>query len=209
MVNPFHYPKAKHQRIHTPPVYQNYRQYKPELREEFSGQCVYCRALDRVKGQESFGVDHYRPKSLFPHLANEYLNLFYACNRCNSWKGRFWPSPGQRKNQIFVPNPCEHVMFQHLRYSNGAVMGSSTAGGFTIDLLDLNDPAAVEWRHSFSRALDLISVRIAEAKATITGVEKIRAGAKTPADKGYAEAHLERAQKNLQQLADVLKGLVG
>lgn len=209
MANPFHYPKAKHRRTRTPPIYQDYRRYKPDLRLEFSGQCVYCRALDRWKGQESFGVDHYRPKWLFPHLANEYLNLFYACNRCNSYKGRFWPSPEQKKDQIFVPNPCEHVMFDHLRYSDGVVTDASRAGRFAIELLDFNDPLAVEWRRSFGKALDLVSARITTARATVAAAKKILARTGEPAVKTAAEAELMRAEENVRQLEGILRGLLG
>ena len=80
----FRYPKAKHIRRHRPTrTYKDYRTYKKYLRKEFSGQCVYCLLPDAPKGQESFGVDHYRPVSLFAQLETSYDNLFYACNACN------------------------------------------------------------------------------------------------------------------------------
>lgn len=209
MVNPFHYPKAVHRRTRTPPAYKDYKFFKPELQLEFSGQCVYCRALDRIKGQEAFGVDHYRPKKLFPHLATEYLNLFYACNRCNSYKGSFWPSPAQARDKTFVPNPCEHVMFDHLRYRGGTVMGASTSGDFTIDLLDLNDPLALEWRSAFIKTLELIGTQIEETKVTIGEAKRIRDRAETASDKAKAARELAHAEQNLQQLGEMVKGLLG
>ena len=69
----FLYPKARHIRTQTPPAFLDYRRFKPFLRVEFDARCVYCREADMMKGQESFGVDHYRPKRDFPNLTSEYL----------------------------------------------------------------------------------------------------------------------------------------
>jgi hypothetical protein len=118
---------------------------------EFYAQCVYCRALDQVKGADDFGVDHYRPTSIpiFRNLETEYLNLYYCCNRCNRLKRNYWPSMEDQAGERFIPNPCEHSMFQHLRYKRGEVTHASPAGEFTIRRLDLNDPQAVGFRDAF------------------------------------------------------------
>lgn len=149
MANPFRYPKARHVRKETPPNYGRYQQFKPHLRKEFAGQCVYCRAVDHGR-EDAFGVDHYRPKSnpLFKGLETEYLNLYYACNRCNRYKLAFWPTATQLMEGRFIPNPCEHVMFDHLRYQRGEVVAHSRAGEHTIKRLDLNPEDAVMYRES-------------------------------------------------------------
>lgn len=73
-ISPFRYPTKKHQRTEIPPVYANYRDYKPHLKREFSGRCVYCRKADGGQDLGSFHVEHYRPKGLFPELLNKYDN---------------------------------------------------------------------------------------------------------------------------------------
>ncbi|MBI3915958.1 MAG: HNH endonuclease [Betaproteobacteria bacterium] len=211
MDSPFHYPKAKHRRTRTPPVYSDYRNYKPELRLEFSGQCVYCRAVDANR-QESFGVDHYRPKSIpkFRSLTTNYLNLFYACNRCNSYKRAFWPSPSEMKAGVFVPNPCDHVMWEHLRSrSDGAVTTASKAGEFTSDLLLLNETEAVAYRRSLTTVLGTLAAQIAVARKTIQEAKRCVAREKTPEGKSRADAQHIRAEANLHQLQAAIPGLLG
>jgi hypothetical protein len=142
-VNPFIYPKSQHRRKLTA---HSVASYKAVLRLEFAFQCVYCRLPDGVKGQDNFGVDHYRPRSLFPALARTYSNLFYACNACNSRKKDFWPSSKERRDGRFIPNPCDHVMFQHLRYKGARVEPHSPAGEHTKNLLMLNDEESLQYR---------------------------------------------------------------
>lgn len=102
-MNPYTYQKVIHKRTVIPPIFNDYRKYKPYLSLEFKRQCVYCRALEKAKGWESFGVDHYRPKAKFPLLSNEYLNLFYSCNRCNGLKRDYWPTDIEKKTGSLCP----------------------------------------------------------------------------------------------------------
>ena len=209
MANPFLYSKIKHSRSLTPPNYVNYRLFKPDLRREFGRQCVYCRALDILKGEQSFAVDHYRPKNLFPHLKTEYLNLFYACNRCNSFKGDFWPLSERLNAGEFVPNPCEHVMFEHLRYQDGTVTAASGAGYWTIALLDLNDPQAVIFRDAYIRCLTLLTTTIQAATNTAAEAKQVLGKATTAAQIAAANVKHQQALVNLAQLEADLKTLLG
>lgn len=162
-MNPFVYPKIKHSRTETPPVYKNYSTYKQFLRREFKGKCVYCLTPDTLKGEAAFGADHYRPKNLFPHLATEYCNLFYCCNQCNSRKGKFSPL-SLKANSKFIPNPCDHVMYQHLKFNRENVVYKSVAGEFTAELLDLNDPKTVEYRANVIHLIDTLMEKIGECE---------------------------------------------
>lgn len=208
MGNPFLYPQTRHRRTRSPKQFKDYRQYKPDLREEFSAQCVYCRALDRFKGWEGFGVDHYRPKSLFPHLVVEYRNLFYSCNRCNSLKREYWATFLDQQKQIFIPNPCDYVMFEHLRYRGGRVDHVSPAGQFSIDRLDLNDPIAIDFRGSVIKALLLAEARMDDIVQTIGDIKK-----KLKRAKGVRRIQLSRdlkaAEENRRELESTVRGLVG
>lgn len=152
-------------RREKPGSYSAYRSYKPYLRNEFGGQCVYCRMPDTMRGAEQFGVDHYRPKSHFPHLATTYTNLYYCCNACNSRKGNYWPTLTERRAGRLVPNPCDHVMFAHLRYRASRVESKSSTGAFALDLLDLNDQSTVTYRASMLTALDSLAYHRAQIAA--------------------------------------------
>jgi hypothetical protein len=138
---------AWHARTEQPIQHKNYKSFKPTLRREFRKKCVYCCAPDAGKTY-SYGVDHYRPQSLFPDLTCNYNNLFYACNSCNSRKRAFWPQPIDKRAGRFIPNPCEHQMYKHLRYREGTVEPQSAAGRFAVALLDLNEPDSVKYRES-------------------------------------------------------------
>lgn len=150
---PFRYSKAKHVRRLNPGPYGHYSQYKPYLREEFGRQCVYCRMPDTAAPLDSFGVDHYQPKNVFPERRNDYSNLFYCCNTCNRLKGDFWPTETPERKRRFVPNPCDHVMWDHLRFRAVEVTARSDAGKFTLDLLNLNDEHEQGRRRGINRLL--------------------------------------------------------
>jgi hypothetical protein len=154
-MNPFRYPEDRHSRTQTPGPFNDYRRYKPFLREEFTRQCIYCRMPDGVRGPEAFGVDHYRPVSRFPSLRCEYANLFYSCNICNRLKRDFWPAEDQWAKGLFLPNPCDHAMAEHLRYTGVRVVPQSRAGELAVDLLLLNDGSVVEYREFVLRSIGL------------------------------------------------------
>lgn len=170
----FAYPKTQHQRTQTPAPYPNYRQYKPALRVEFHDRCVYCRAPAPIKGVDQFGADHYRPQRLFPELAAEYFNLYYCCNTCNRWKGSYWPAADVEATN-FVPNPCEHVMFQHLHARpDGTVATKSRAGEITVQMLHLNDKLTVDWRLAASYTIEKLRGDEAQLLKKVIAVGKKR-----------------------------------
>ena len=83
---PFAYPSTPHIRRHGPRGYENYQQYKPFLRDDFTFRCVYC--LERETWYPnragSFAADHFEPKVLNPVRQRDYENLVYACSRCST-----------------------------------------------------------------------------------------------------------------------------
>lgn len=124
----FYYPNKKHTRSEVPPRYKRYQSYKPFLKREFRGTCVYCRKPDWTAESE-FGTDHYKPQVDFPSLSNDYDNLFYACNSCNRKKGTKWPSPKERKQGMVIPNPCDYVMSDHLKLDSAKTVRAKSKYG--------------------------------------------------------------------------------
>ncbi len=159
MINPYVYGKSRHQRTERPEQCKNYRRYKPTLRVEFKHRCVYCCAPDGDR-PESYAVEHYLPKKDFPRLECTYENLFYACISCNTRKGAYWPRRPELKAGRFIPNPCDHVMFQHLRFNGVTVEAKTEAGRFAVAMLDLNSPQATQHRTNVVTALDLLKEKI-------------------------------------------------
>ncbi|MFO8074264.1 MAG: HNH endonuclease [Polyangia bacterium] len=182
-MTPFRYPKAKHTRREQPPQYQQYRTYKPFLRREFERKCIYCRLPDTLKGKDSFGVEHYRPKQHFPELEFDYDNLFYACNCCNSRKGAFWPTQDQLARGEFIPNPCDHVIFKHLRYSGAQVEPRTAAGELCWEVLDLNDEDSVAYREFVIGLIKSATIERGAWQQTLEEIDAELANSNTPPDR--------------------------
>ena len=138
-------------------MYKTNRSFKPYLRNEFGRQCVYCRKPDGFD-PSGFGVDHYKPKEHFRLLEFDYSNLFYCCNRCNSFKSDYWD------DQIRIPNPCDDIMFEHLGYKGEVVevRRNSKRGERAVEILDLNGPEATEVRGSMHALVAAAEVQLKE-----------------------------------------------
>lgn len=202
----FRYPKGKHRRREQPPEFKAYQSFKPYLRREFSRTCVFCRAHDGVEGDQQFAVEHYLPKEQHPALAADYSNLFYACARCNSFKGN-WPYLRRGKAWVpikgfLIPNPCKHVMAQHLWMDGGSleVAAKSKDGEFTLDTLHLNERAAVRRKaRALYQQLDVNRVR---TRRKLTAIRKRLADKTSPLPPAL-EADLHSVAARLQRALDL------
>lgn len=209
MVTPFLYPKSIHRRKFSPPTFSRYQNYKPLLQEEFYGQCVYCRLPDSLKGDDSFGVDHYRPKKRFPHLSTEYLNLFYSCNSCNTKKGQYWPTTKQLAAGQLIPNPCEYVMFDHIRYKGAEVAAHSESGKWTVEMLDLNDPKLLEYRRDVIGIIVEISNGLGKSRQTLTEIKSQLRIVTEASRSAYLESEKNLAEIRISDLEKMLKRVSG
>jgi len=203
-VNPFIYPKEKHVRKERPGALSRYQKYKPFLQREFARKCIFCLMPDTMKDVELYGVEHYKPKVSFPHLITTYSNLFYACNPCNRRKGDYWPSRRQGKTH-FVPNPCDHEMFKHLRFVGPRVEARSTAGETACELLDLNDPRAVDYRSFIIDAINTYSTKkqkLEETKLQLQVLRERRSDSVEELENAIAsvESDLQTVNQNLKRL---------
>ena len=157
-----------------------------------------------MKGIDFFGVDHYRPKEKFPELSTTYTNLFYCCNACNSRKGAFWPDHDLVKLGVFVPNPCDHIMWEHLRYREATVEPRSDAGKFTLELLHINDQEFVEYREMIVDAIGALQQVRTDLINTASRIKE-RAARVVGADKEYSDVmnDLARIERHLTRLGVV------
>lgn len=205
-MSPYAYPKARHARREQPGPYSKYPQYKPALRREFREKCVYCCRPDGGLDQD-FGVDHYRPQSRFPELKTSYPNLFYACNSCNRRKGKFWPTEAQLQASQFIPNPCDHEMFRHLRYRRSVVEARSVAGEYTLRLLDLNNPKLTDFREATLVTIDATESKRREAIEVLKSLVQLRTsgGATGP----RINAAVNKAERAINSLDAALRTLTG
>ncbi len=136
----FRYAETRHQRRHGPQGYQDYRSYKPWLRDEFHFRCVYCLCRERwfPDGDDNFSVDHVRPRRVAPERIGDYDNLVYACCQCNAAK----------QDATGLLNPCEEPFGRHLNVlSDGTIRGLTPQGANLIRICRLDRPKLHVFRH--------------------------------------------------------------
>ena len=82
------------------------RRIRAALRTDFGQCCAYCenRCAASASGDQPNreSVDHFRPRSKFSDLSLDWLNLVYACQRCNGTKGNLWPAESDVVNRRFA-----------------------------------------------------------------------------------------------------------
>ncbi len=171
----FAYPKALHIRVNQPgSQYKSLKSYRPYVKAEFYDRCVYCRMVNLQGLSGAFAIDHYRPtrgKRAFPELQWAYSNMYWACHTCNSIKSSYWPEPAEEHTH-FIPNPCDHRMFEHLKFDGQAVVAKSRAGETAIEVLNLNSD---DRRNARSRLTSIASLVSQQVKEIREGLRKIEA----------------------------------
>ena len=168
------------------------RRIREALRSDFGACCAYCEdwcAEDAGAAENGNRgtVDHFRPRAGFPGQWLTWLNLVYACRRCNDTKGNLWPEAADAANRrlsvisrysgavayvnpSLVPEQRPADEFFEYRYDSGQM---TAAGGLsdsewsmafrTIADLDLNsDYEAVGDRLPYLRRerLDFLITRL-------------------------------------------------
>ncbi len=133
--------------------------FKPFLRRDFRYQCAYCGITEVYRrGIDTFGADHFRPRSIFPDLEFEYPNLYYCCNQCNRYKGATWPDDDEVAGGFQFADPCVCDPFiQHfIKQKAGTLSAVTPAGEYTLDNLRLNCEELVRFRTRRARIQGLI-----------------------------------------------------
>lgn len=96
-------------------VYNDYRKYKPYLKEDFASSCGYSGCSDFwFGGSTSFHIDHFMPKSKYSELKSDYSNLVYACSYVNILKSD--------DDGSYYLDPCNEDLNAHFyRDENGVI----------------------------------------------------------------------------------------
>jgi len=148
----------------NPPLFTRYVQYKPYVREDFRYCCAYCVSHEANVGELwAMTLDHFRPKKHFANLSATYSNLYYACCRCNTYKGETWPTPVDlRKGRRFI-NACLEHHTDHIAYVDGKAIGLTPVGEYSVEHLRLNRRPLLDRR-----------LRLAKCVATeLTALERL------------------------------------
>lgn len=131
----------------SPPTTGLYKDWKRLLGTEGRNQCVYCTISEaNFGGERNFHVEHFKPKSRFKRLTNNFLNLFYACAICNTFKGSEWPGlPGPAFARVgFVdPSVDDYCLIFTIDKATGEISSPNIAGRYMVEQLNLNRPQLV------------------------------------------------------------------
>ncbi len=133
----------------APPIQGGYSGFRPFVRQDFRETCAYCLLEEFLAaGAENFELDHFRPRSLFPHFQDDYYNLYYACHPCNRIKHQKWPSLALEALGIGFVDLCADDFSTHFQeLDDGRWIGLTLRASFTIDALRLNRAHLVEIRY--------------------------------------------------------------
>lgn len=121
-----------------------------ELRRQFNYACGYCQVTEVSVGGE-LTVDHFQPRAAGG--SDDPNNLVYACQRCNSYKHRFWPTDDEIRQGNRLLHPLRDNLSQHIQpnHMTGKLEAITPSGHFHITLLQLNRPQLV--KHRLARQL--------------------------------------------------------
>jgi hypothetical protein len=145
-----------------------------------------------------FTIDHYEPESARPDLANDYLNLMYCCDECNTRKGDRTPTQGARAAGYRFYRPDQDVFFDHFDINGMRLTPNSNSGEYSIEAIDLN-------RQSLRRIRQLRDRLFSAAEHVAAGIEGLRHFKidQLPQEiKGRARSAISKAAVQATQLCD-------
>ncbi len=139
---------------------------RTEIREtllrEQRGLCVYCgRLLKLDRPGETYHVEHFRPQTVYGHLAVEFSNLFLSCGQKDD-HGNPSPTCGNFKASWFdealhvdpnYPDCVRRYKFTLNGYVESALAGDVSAVTM-VEKLNLNHPELVKDRADVLTLLD-------------------------------------------------------
>lgn len=128
--------------VRSQPRTGGWRDWKVRIASDCQGRCVYCAIPEaRFGGIRNFHVEHFRPKSRFPKLANDIRNLYLACGICNVLKSDDWPGePASDHSTEAYPDPARTDYNAIFRVSTKdyEVVADCVAGRYVIQRVLLN-----------------------------------------------------------------------
>lgn len=134
-----------------------YPKYRKFVQADFQQCCAFCLLPDPVAGgEESFELDHFRPKSRteFAHLEHSFTNLYWVCRVCNRAKRHLWPTDEEHGQGSYFVDYCSEDFGEHFEVEQSGKWRPRTSGAkYTLEIVRLNRPHLVELRQALARLL--------------------------------------------------------
>ncbi len=146
--------------ISNQPSTGSYSDWKEQIAKECFYQCVYCSIHEsQFGGIDHYHIDHFRPKSKFPKLKDDILNLFYACPICNRFKGDDWPSDPDLNAVSYIDPSITNYSDLFELEDNYEIDGKHIASKYIILRLYLNRAQLIFERRESSKRNQEIKLR--------------------------------------------------
>lgn len=191
----------------VPPL-EKYGDYRRYLRDDFFYSCGYCTLSECEAQGLAYEIDHYEPVSERPDLENEYSNLIYSCDECNSYKSDLSPPPEARAQGYEIFRPDRHVWDDHFEPSGTRLAHRSNVGDFTTEVLNLNRQSLRRLRELRER-LDVSAVFVASGVLALRRfkIDHLPPSVRAKANRLIME-NADAAVEAAQTVDDVLKSAV-
>lgn len=150
------------------PSKKNYHDYKEELRKDFSYSCAYCSITEIEASGLSFEIDHYLPQKHFTDKVNDYENLYWSCQKCNSYKSDYCQEVDGLPDYCYIIRIDKENPRTHYYLNDDLLKEITNTGKFTINKLNLNRNALRRIRNFRRRFWDnneYIARGVAELKS--------------------------------------------
>ena len=136
-----------------------------KIRRAFNYRCGYCGVTETAVGGQ-LTVDHYHPRAAGG--TDDLSNLVYACQRCNQYKGDYWPTPERLAAGLFVLHPQLHYLSLHLSENewSSELEPLTSTGAFHLRLLQLNRPELITHRLE-RRAIALLRQQVSDLQGRL------------------------------------------
>ncbi|RUM61225.1 MAG: TIGR02646 family protein [Persephonella sp.] len=120
-------------------------------KNEQKGMCAYCES--KLK-ENSYHIEHFRKRSLFPELTFDYNNLFLSCNNENSC-GKHKDRYGLTKDEFNTIYSPLYINLDEFEYSyTGEILGKTPKAKKTIEVFNLNERSLVEKRKKIIKSIE-------------------------------------------------------
>jgi uncharacterized protein (TIGR02646 family) len=119
-----------------------FREVRAILQQMASGleRCMYC------EDSAGIAIEHFWPRSTYPHRAFDWLNYLIICTLCNSNKRDQFPLDQVGKPLLLDPTEDDPLDHMALSPATGSLLGLSTKGTLTIEIIDLDRETLVKGR---------------------------------------------------------------
>lgn len=137
-------------------------QVNDALRRMFYDKCAYCESHITHVGYAH--IEHFRPKSSFPHLCFVWENLLLGCSVCNGARFKGIKFPDETKNGPII-NPVDEEPDKYLSFEydpetgTANVLGKHDRGSTTVDITGLNRVELIRHRSDVVRKIAFVAIR--------------------------------------------------